>query len=64
MIDVGILGNEEMDIWHVIMLRERRSKDMIIWCMDYESDGKFGMGRSTFWFENEQDASMFALRWV
>ena len=71
MIDVGILGNEEMDIWHVIMLRERRSKDMIIWCMDYESDGKFGMGRAkfgmgraTFWFENESDASMFALMWV
>ena len=64
MIDVGIVTNDQMDTWHVIMLRAMRTEYMVDWCNEYESDSKFGMGRSTFWFENEQDASMFALRWA
>lgn len=34
------------------------------WCESYESDGAFSYGGNCAWFEKEEDAIMFALKWM
>lgn len=40
-------------------------KEKFLWCQRHESAGKFYRyyGSSIWWFENKEDALIFALRW-
>ena len=41
-------------------------QDMAAWCNEQESSGKyyFYYGTNTWWFQHEEDATLFALRWA
>lgn len=41
-------------------------RDMADWCNQQASDGKyyFYYGVNTWWFQRQEDATLFALRWA
>lgn len=64
MIDVGIIGAVEMETWSAIFIKPDQFNSALDWCEQIEGTSKFAKGRTAFWFEFEQDATMFALRWA
>lgn len=52
--------------WYAVHAPKREDiKDAVKWCREYPSDGNFynHYTNTRWWFEKENDAIMFALRW-
>lgn len=45
------------------VISNSRYKEMFGWCENTDG-GNFARGGTYFWFEKEEDAVMFALRWA
>jgi len=51
----------EIDYTHVQV--PLLTNEQIKWLDDHESDGHYGRGSTGIYFEKQQDATVFALRW-
>lgn len=39
------------------------SEEMFDWCLNYPGNGAFTLGVNSYWFSNNKDAMVFALKW-
>ena len=44
--------------------REGEWQQIHAWCREHVGEKHYSWTGSTFWFESEQDAALFALRWA
>lgn len=59
-------NKKEHKNWTLVMVVSNDyRKDMLQWCRQHPSTGKFYRyyGNFNWWFEKSEDATLFALRW-
>jgi len=60
--NIGVL-KDTID-YVVIPLHKRVPNDVLLWLDDYDGRGHFALGGYGIYFEREEDATVFALKWA
>jgi hypothetical protein len=50
--------------WKFVKIRSIVKRPMIEWCEKHPSEGYYTFGNETFFFSEEEDAVLFALKWL